>query len=292
MFKRSSWIHLRVGFSYFLLPVFLFTLSFSSGWPVLRAWWVFLIVHLLLYPASNAYNSYYDKDEGPIGGLRHPPPVSKDLYYLALLFDAIGIILGILFLGYQFAIMLFVYGMVSKAYSHPSVRLKRWPWTSWLVAGFFQGFFTFMMCYMGLHDRPLMEVISGKTLIAASLPTLLLWGSYPMTQIYQHDEDARRGDRTLSLVLGVRGTFFFTAVAFTIASAGFFLFYATYESTLDGFLFLVFLLPVLGYFFYWFRLAMTDLAQVNYSNAMRLNFISSTCLNAFFVMETILNAYR
>jgi 1,4-dihydroxy-2-naphthoate octaprenyltransferase len=42
---------------------------------------------------------------------------------------------------------------------------------------------------------------------AAILSALFFAGSYPLTQIYQHEEDARRGDLTLSRVLGVAGTF-------------------------------------------------------------------------------------
>ena len=32
------------------------------------------------------------------------------------------------------------------------------------------------------------------------------WRAYPMTQIFQHEED-KRGDETLSLKLGIKGTF-------------------------------------------------------------------------------------
>jgi hypothetical protein len=33
---------------------------------------IFIILHLLVYPASNGYNSYMDRDETPIGGLKNP----------------------------------------------------------------------------------------------------------------------------------------------------------------------------------------------------------------------------
>ena len=91
MFSLSSWLHLRIHFSIFLLPIFLFSLSISPNFNGPRIFWVFFIIHFLLYPASNAYNSYFDKDEKSIGGLENPPPVRKGLYFLALTLDLIAI---------------------------------------------------------------------------------------------------------------------------------------------------------------------------------------------------------
>jgi hypothetical protein len=125
MFSKSSWLHLRIPFSYFLLPVFLFSLSISPNLNQDRMLWVFIILHFFLYPASNGYNSYFDKDEGSIGGLKNPPPVNKGLYWLSLTLDALALIMGFLKVNALFAVMLLIYGLVSKAYSHPLIRLKR-----------------------------------------------------------------------------------------------------------------------------------------------------------------------
>src|ERR1043165_4507966 len=103
MLSRSSWLHLRIPFSYFLLPVYLFSLAVSPNLNPDRILWVFIIVHIFLYPASNGYNSYFDKDEKSIGGLKNPPPVNKGLYFLSLLFDALAIGLGWLLISFTFA---------------------------------------------------------------------------------------------------------------------------------------------------------------------------------------------
>ncbi|MEM8895006.1 MAG: ubiquinone biosynthesis protein UbiA, partial [Bacteroidota bacterium] len=147
--KRSTWLHLRIPFSFFLLPVFLFAVSILDQ----LDWWLAVIVgvilHIFLYPASNGYNSYFDKDEQSIGGLKNPPKVSKELYWISLLFDGIALAVG-LWISWQFAVMLLVYGLVSKAYSHPSIRLKKMPIIGWITAGFFQGYFTFLMVIVGV----------------------------------------------------------------------------------------------------------------------------------------------
>src|SRR5262245_30987109 len=132
MFSRSTWKHLRIPFSYYLLPVYLFSLSASPNLNQPRLIWVFIIIHLFLYPASNGYNSYFDKDEKSIGGLKNPLPVTKGLYYLSLIFDLIAIVLAFVKISLTFALFVLVYGLISKAYSHPAIRLKKYPIGGWL----------------------------------------------------------------------------------------------------------------------------------------------------------------
>ncbi len=284
--KKSTFLHLRIPFSFFLLPVFLFAWSIMPEVDVIRFVSVFVILHFLVYPASNGYNSYFDKDEDSIGGLKVPPKVSKELYYYALVFDLIALIWAAWISSY-FALFIFIYGLVSKAYSHPSIRLKKMPFTVWFAAGFFQGYFTFITTIIGLHSADWSLIMDIKVQLPAILSTLLLFGSYPMTQIYQHDEDARRGDLTISRILGILGTFHFTAIAFLISSMGFFFFYYNYVSLSDGIIFYCSLLPVLLFFNLWYFKARKDKSAANYERTMQLNLLSAICLNAFFVYQGV-----
>lgn len=279
----SSALHLRIPFSYFLLPIYLFSLSFAPNLNQDRLLWVFIILHFFLYPASNGYNSYFDRDEKSIGGLKNPPPVNKSLYYIALLLDLAAIALAYLKVNTWFAIMVFVYGLASKAYSHPAVRLKKYPVGGWLITGFFQGFFMFLTCYVGLNGFAADQALRPEILMPAMLSSIMLWGSYPLTQVYQHEEDLKRGDISMSLRLGVTGTFYFTAAIFTLAVAGFvFLFIHTLQFK-HAVNFMIAMLPVLAFFGYWFLRVRTDPSKANYGNTMCMNFISATCLNIFFV---------
>lgn len=283
MFSRSSWLHLRIPFSYFLLPVFLFSVAISPNISEPRLLWVFIILHLFLYPASNGFNSYFDKDEKSIGGLKNPPKVDKGLYYLSLTFDVIALLLGYFIITPLFAVMLFVYGMVSKAYSHPMVRLKKYPVGGWLAAGLFQGAFTFLMCYVGLNNFSLSACLNAHVLIPALLTSVVLWANYPMTQVYQHEEDLKRGDHTLSVKLGIRGTFYFTALVFGVATVQFTFYFIEFYEPKYAIAFLTALTPVLLYFLFWFLKVRQDESKANYGYAMGLNFISATCLNIFFI---------
>ncbi|TDI72026.1 MAG: ubiquinone biosynthesis protein UbiA [Bacteroidetes bacterium] len=281
MIKKSTLLHLRIPFSFFLLPIFLFAMATAGFRMDYNSWLVFAILHLLLYPASNGFNSYYDKDEKSIGGLQNPPPVSRQLLIYSLLLDLMAILLA-LSLDFGFALMIFGYGLVSKAYSHPSIRLKKYPVLGWLTIGIFQGLFTFLMVIKGLSEidwRGLEDYF-----IPAILSTTLLLGSYPMTQVYQHQDDRQRGDLTISLKLGILGTFHFTALFFTL-SVGLFIFYfLNYYSLQMAILFPVLLSPTLFYFIFWYLKVRKQPAEANYKNTMRLNFISSLCLNIFFVI--------
>lgn len=280
--SRSTLLHLRIPFSFFLLPIFLFSVASSDNilWPEVVL--VFIVLHFFLYPASNGYNSYFDKDEDSIGGLRTPPKITGDLYYVSLILDATALGLGAL-ISWDFVLMLFIYGLVSKAYSYPGIRLKKYPLLGWFLAGFFQGFFTWVMSYKAINNVGWPEVLLPQPLIAAALCSLLLWGSYPMTQVYQHKEDGLRGDQTISILLGVRGTFYFSAAMFGLANAGFFYFFWSYYGPGIAGIFQIFLLPVFGYFFWWLARVLKDEKQANFDHTMRLNFLSSFLLNCFFL---------
>jgi 4-hydroxybenzoate polyprenyltransferase len=282
MTLRSTLLHLRIPFSFFLLPIFLFALSISPNLILQRLIWIFIILHLFVYPASNGYNSYFDKDEKSIGGLKNPPPVFKELYWASLFLDLIAMVLAVVYVTTDFALMILIYGLVSKAYSHPLVRLKRLPIAGWLVTGFFQGFFIFMASFMGLNKFDLSSVLQPHILWPAALTSFMLWANYPMTQVYQHEEDARRGDKTLSLLLGIRGTFYFTAAFFAVATVGFVSYFLQYYSERQAAAFLMSLTPVLMYFGYWFLIVYKDPSRADFRHTMWLNLVSAASLIVFF----------
>lgn len=285
MFKKATWLHLRIPFSYFLLPIFLFAISLSPNLSELNLFLLFIILHLFIYPASNAYNSYFDKDEGSIGGLKNPPKVDKNVLHIAHIFDTLGLLLAFYFFpgNWNLVLMILVYVLVSRAYSHPMVRLKKHPILSWFIAGFFQGAWVVWLVYIGLNNFSFSSIFKPHVLIPGLLASAILWGSYPMTQVYQHEEDAKRGDHTLSIRLGVLGTFHFTAICFGIAAAAFVWYFANYHQLRYGLHFLLAMSPVLLFFGWWYLKVRRNRDAADFKNTMRLNFISATCLGGFFL---------
>ncbi|HMP29967.1 MAG TPA: prenyltransferase, partial [Saprospiraceae bacterium] len=64
---RDIIIHLRFPFSVLLLPVFLLAVSQIKNLDALNFGIVFFVLHLLVYPSSNGFNSLMDRDTGSIG---------------------------------------------------------------------------------------------------------------------------------------------------------------------------------------------------------------------------------
>jgi 1,4-dihydroxy-2-naphthoate octaprenyltransferase len=273
------------------MPVFLFSVAVSPALPLLELTLVFISLHVFLYPASNGYNSWFDKDEKSIGGLKTPPKVHKELLYYSLLFDGLAVVTA-LFIGWRFALMCFIYGTISRAYSNDKTRLKKYPIISWLTVTVFQGGFMFLATYLALNQLTFEALLQKEIIYPALLSTAMLMGSYPMTQVYQHEEDALRGDMTLSRMLGVRGTFIFTVIVFAIAMAGFSAYFTTFFSVKLVIWLNIALFPVLVFFLYWFSKVWKDEKKADFSHTMRLNIISATCFNLFFFSSTLMNHYN
>ena len=93
----SNWKHLRIPYQLTLAPIFLWGYFLASPRPTWSLIPAFVSFHLLLYPGITAYNSYYDRDYGPIGALWNPPPVSKTLISLAVMLKATGFLIALLY---------------------------------------------------------------------------------------------------------------------------------------------------------------------------------------------------
>ena len=145
-----------------------------------------------------ALNSVFDQDEGDIGYLRAPPKPPVRLLEFSL---------GLLVLGQGLAFLLpraatWVYAacfVMSLAYSVPPFRFKAVAGVDWVINMWGFGAFT---PYAGwaATGRPL-DLVHGLAIVAFCP---LFAALYPLTQIYQFEEDERRGDRTLALILGLR----------------------------------------------------------------------------------------
>lgn len=278
---RSAFAHLRFVFSLFLFPVFLFALSQAPVAHTGQAILIFFIWHFLAFPASNGYNSYFDKDEGSIGLLEHPPVVDISLYYFSLLIEVLAFLLA-LFINWYFAIAVLVYGIMSKLYSHPSTRLKKYPVISFLVVFFFQGAFIYWSTFFAFAGVSPFIHWPPQLFIAGSICSCLIGASYPLTQVYQHEEDSRHGDRTLSLLLGYKGSFMFSGALFAIGLLLMFFYWHPTGNLHNFYLFLACTSPIFIFFNWWFYKVGQDTRNASFKNAMRMNFLSAGCMIFYF----------
>ena len=280
--QKSTLQLLRFHFSFFLLPVYLFALSrvaYTNWW---RALIIFFILHLLVYPASNGYNSYMDRDEESIGGIKNPMQPTRELYLVTLVMDTAAVVIS-LFISNWFALGILLYILASRAYSYRGIRLKKHPFAGYLTVVVFQGAVTFWLVYHGCHE-PVTNNVPVSGMLASSL---LIGGFYPLTQVYQHAADAKDGVKSISSRLGYRGTFIFTGIVYFIA---FIVLAYHFFSELEWNKFFVLatcMLPIIVYFFIWARKVWKNTVAASFGNTMRMNKVASICTNLGFLILVI-----
>ncbi len=142
-----------------------------------------------------------------------------------------------------------LYTLGSKLYSWKVTRVKKRPIAGWLGVGLIQGALTFVAVVQSVGTP---RWWSDPALWAGALTAaLFLWGVYPMTQIYQHREDERHGDLTLSRLVGVRGTFVVAALFLGAAVASFVALFVVGKGWSTALFFLGLQSPTLVYFLWW-----------------------------------------
>jgi 1,4-dihydroxy-2-naphthoate octaprenyltransferase len=199
-FRRAApyIVHLRLAFQPTLAPIFLWGALLSCGRWDSATTAAFVALHLFLYPAATAFNSVYDKDEGPVSGLERPPGVPPHLFGFTIALAAAGAAAA-LFAGPAFLLVYALIVVWTAAYSHPATRWKASPWKSAAAIALGQGALGFVAGWVatGAIDWGDEALIAGA---AGAAFTAL--GLYPATQVFQLDEDRERGDRTLAVALG------------------------------------------------------------------------------------------
>jgi 4-hydroxybenzoate polyprenyltransferase len=206
---KSLFVHLRLHYQLiFLSPLFAWGFALGGGALSLRAALGFVAFHVFLYGGITAYNSYYDRDEGPVGGLRKPPPVTPALLGFSIAVQLVGLGLALI-VGWELALLYAIVMLLSVAYSHPALRWKARPLLSVLVVALGQGGVGFRAGWLcaATPALPLSSSLDGLLGLAAAV--LLTTGFYPLSQLYQLDEDRARGDFTFSVVYGPQVSFRF-----------------------------------------------------------------------------------
>lgn len=150
-----------------------------------------------LSAGSLALNSAYDRHGGDIAWLRRPPVPPAALPAVGILLIAAGYgATWSLPLGYRVAYALCA--VLSLITCTPPFRLQRFLGTGWLVASIGYGAAT-LYAGWAISGRPI-----TAPLVAILFASLALFvGFYPLTQLYQRDDDREGGDESLALLLGV-----------------------------------------------------------------------------------------
>jgi 4-hydroxybenzoate polyprenyltransferase len=211
---RAFFLHLRWHYQLLILPAgYILGGVFQRDLDLPRFLLQFANVHLLLNGGVTAYNSYWDKDEGPIGGLEHPPPMQRWMLFAALALQLLGLALA-LPLGATYAAIYATTMLLSIAYSHPTPRWKGRPLLSLVAVGIGTGTNTFLLGYLAAGEKPLEPHIVLGALGVASM----LLAFYPISQLYQLEADQKHGDRTFAATFGLATVKKFYVAAFILGA--------------------------------------------------------------------------
>ncbi len=289
-FDKNTVKHLRLSFSFFLLPVFLFSLSQSNEINPSQTILIFVILHILVFPSTNGYNSYEDKDEGSIGGLKHPPKVNKNLYKVTLSFDIVAIGLSLL-ISIQVAIMIFLFIVMSRLYSYRKIRLKKYPWIAFFIVFIFQGGYIYLISEMAVTGQDIISSLNSETILCMLIASLFIGSMYPLTQIYQHESDKKDGVISLSYKLGYRGTFIFSGSLFALASILMAYYFIELKYIKAVLIFAVLIIPLIIQMSKWFEKVKKTSRNANFDNTMFMNLLSSSSMNLYFSILILLKLF-
>lgn len=215
---RSFIVHFRLHYQVLILSGgYLFGALFSDGVIGGMFWLQFLNVTVFLFGTATVYNSWHDKDEGPIGGLKHPPPMQPWMRRVALWMQ-FGGLLQAHYAGIGFTYLYLISMVFFWLYSTRRARWKGHPIKSLFAIGISTGTNSFWMGYFAASGGGF-----NLEIVVAGIGTALIFLSlYPVSQIYQMHSDSNRGDRTFAIEFGISGVkqFYFRSSYIGLVLAG------------------------------------------------------------------------
>lgn len=280
---RTLLAHLRLPFQLLLTPFFTWGWLLSGGGWTPSLALAFVAFHVFLYGGATAFNSYYDRDEGPIGGLERPPPVVPQLLPFSLAFKAVGWLLAAA-VNLPFFLLYSSWVVFSVAYSYPGVRLKARTLASLASIGLFQGAIAFLAGWAAARGE-IASAWGREGSLGALSAMLLLFGLYPLTQLFQVDEDRARGDRTIAVVWGLRRSFGFALGCQALGGLVMIALVGEHFGALDAVVMGMGVLGQLALLADWARRYESNATLANYRRTMRMNSLSASGAMAYFLFR-------
>lgn len=240
----------------------------------------FLNSQILLCGGETAYNSYWDKDTGPIGGLKNPPRMTGWMLWASLLLQIIGLSLGLVS-GTEFIIFYGISMILSGLYSTPPIRWKSNPILSIVTVGLGTGVCCFFLGYFASGSEPL-----TLNPILGSLATgLLLAGVYPISQAYQVGEDKRKGLNTFAVKFGKKGISLLFGFTFP---AGIVLLSIILFSKIGWWILILIVFSAVIYAVNLARIKKFSMTRLDYRDVMILKYLTSTGFIFFVILMLII----
>lgn len=273
-------LHLRLHYQFFILSGgYLLSALFIDEINWQQFWTQFLNVHVLLFGGATAYNSFWDKDEGPIGGLKSPPKMTRWMWIVSLAIQFIGLAWAYT-IGINYSLIYLLSLVLFWLYSTPLARWKGKPLLSLVAIGISTGTNSFLLGYLAGGEN---RITFSEDAIAFGVACIIL-SLYPASQIYQVEEDRKRGDVTFAMKYGLKTVRIFYSIMFLIGAStlSFFLYL---EDAILGLIFGV--LSLCSFSGIAFILSKLEGKKSEYGKVMKIKFLASLSF-VLFILSTLL----
>lgn len=174
----------------------------------------YLVFVIIMNAAITVYNSFWDKDTGPVGGIYAPPNLSLWMLYASLLLKLTALLIAITTLGLFGGILYLTIIILSLLYSSPHIRWKNNPLLSLFIIFTGSGIISFLTGYLAYGNSNF-----NVTLISAALGTsFFVISLYPLSQSYQIPQDIKNKTISLAYVLKKKGNLIYYLITTAVGT--------------------------------------------------------------------------
>jgi uncharacterized membrane protein YphA (DoxX/SURF4 family) len=153
------WQHLRLPFSFYLMPVYFFALSISPNFTGDRLLWSFLLIHFFLLPSSHSLASRVEDRS------------SSAVVVISVVIGIIALAGGFSKVGALFSLLMLIYLLIS--YFSALTQLK-------VSANAMLYVLLFIISYTGINEFSMEQALQPSVLIPALLMSFLLMAPFPL----------------------------------------------------------------------------------------------------------------
>jgi 1,4-dihydroxy-2-naphthoate octaprenyltransferase len=282
MDKRNHLIQTSFLLSFIYLPLFLFVISQTHDLNWLHTGLFFVIIQVLIHPANQLQtanaNMIFSDNKSDIS------KQGKKLISTSMSMNSVAVVLSLLIISLEVGVGVLVYLLLSKLHNNNPIRLRKYAIISILLTMSMQGVLLFVLT----------QYATGKLMLITNVFAIqacafFVGFVYPLTQIHTHTDDLKRGDLTISIRLGLKGTFALSLVMFLIAISFMGLHFYNTRNVFHFYLFLFFLSPVAAYFFWWRKNTRLEPLVANYRFTQLFVMINTICMSLFSLLLIYLN---
>ncbi|MFM9074556.1 MAG: hypothetical protein ACKORJ_03190 [Bacteroidota bacterium] len=279
---RAILHHLRFHYSWLMLPLWLLTVCISPNFGAERLGLTVLLLHFLLYPATNGFSGYFSEKYGSTSSSVH-----RYLLLIAMVLAALAIWLAMK-ISLVFAAMVLGYTLAMVAYDHPRLPFQRHPVVGLAYRSIVQGVYLLGMIYVGLNDYPITAVFREKVLSAGGRSSLMMLAVLLLISACRQTADEASNEIPRRLSLGIRQTFRLASVLFVIAALGWVEFLGNWLQPVPVIELVLALAPALLYFIWWHWKVRTDEGAAGSRRLALFIFLLATGMNVFFFRAFLL----